>query len=743
MVIIKNLRFSFGLIFLILLLSITKGIAQNPDIFLEHFYASRQRANLEKVYLSLERDIFLEEDQILFHGVTVSSFDHRISDLSIGLHVEIFSLEGEVLQSAKFRLENGIAHGLIDFSLPPGNYILMAYSDVMKDLSAAFFKGFTVLDKTGKFPSKDSESILLEGFPEGGKLIGNIDGFLVIKASDASGRGVSTQGEIFTQNGEKAGYFETNAWGLTKIPFQPKTGESYYLKENQLEGKKFPLPEIQEKGTTCKLANIKSAERIVFEIQSNEFAPDDSLTVFIFNFQSPLVLNQYQLSEGSLTVNVPYGILEKGVHQLQVHDQAGQILVKRLFFIEEEKKAWEMGVDLSESGVEVNFPDDLPTTISFGVLRFSYAESDDSMYSLEDFLELRSLFLSDMNVPKGYDITDRSELLDQTLITIDRSHLDLPEDKEPSTSSYDVGISYAVQFRNQRKNTPLANQQVEYFSEALPDFVGEGETDEEGIVEVQHLNFTDSAVFHFSIPDKKVRGFELELLNQQYGSRKEVLPPWILFPSTKEEDDLSGFLNKQALVKIPGNTTIDYELEEFILEVDKRDYDHRYKVSRMFGNQGGKRKKVDDSLARHPHPLKLTENMGVKLVSTPTGGYRTADGLGIYWDGMRLTPATLIDNYSAWSVEEVEVFQGGPIMFYSRQNDRVSDYDPSKLTLKGYQSFPAYAPHKLIGSLVFHPLIKDQHNALHITMDLGSIISVSYEGIDENGEKLFVRKRLK
>ncbi|WP_304517512.1 hypothetical protein [Cecembia rubra] len=738
-----KLRLLFKSIVVLLLLMTSKVEAQTLDAYLEGFYASRQRANLEKIYLSLERDIFLEEDQILFHGVTVSSFDHRISDLSIGLHVEILSLEGEVLQSAKFRLENGIAHGLIDFSLAPGNYILMAYSDVMKDLSAAFFKGFTVLDRTGKFPSKNDESIQLEGFPEGGKLIGNKDGFLVIKASDASGRGVYTQGEIFTQNGEKAGYFETNAWGLTKIPFQPKIGESYYLKENQSEGEKFPLPEIQESGTTCKLANIKSAERIVFEIQSNEVAPEDSLTVFIFNFKSPFVLNQYQLSEGSLIVNVPYGVLDKGVHQLQVHDQAGELLVKRLFFIEEEKKAWEMGVDLSESGVEVNFPDDLPTTIAFGVLRFSYAESDDSMYSLEDFLELRSLFLSDMDVLRGYDITDRSELLDQTLITMDRSHLDLPEDKEHSTSSYDVGISYAVQFRNKRKNTPLANQQVEYFSEALPGFVGGGETDEEGILEVQHLNFTDSAVFHFSIPDKKVRGFELELLNQQHGSRKEVLPPWIIFPSTKEEDDLSGLLIQQALVKIPNNTLIDYELEEFTLEVNKKDYDERYRVSRMFGNQGGRKKKVDNTQSLHPHPLKLAESMGVRLVSTPTGGYRTADGLAIYWDGMRLTPATMIDNYSARDVAEVEVFQGGPIMFYSKQSETINQYDPSKLTLKGYQSFPGYAPHRLIGSLVFHPLNKDQDNALSITMDLQSIISVSYEGIDENGEKYHVLKKMK
>ncbi|TVP52412.1 MAG: hypothetical protein EA341_03255 [Mongoliibacter sp.] len=738
-----NLRLTYGCIILFLLLGVSKVEAQSLDTYLEHFYASRQTANIEKVYLNLDRDIFLEKDQMLFHGVTVNSFDHKISDLSIGLHIEILSLDGEILQSEKFRLEGGITHGLIDFNLSPGKYILVAYSDVMKDLSAAFFKGFIVLDKTGISPSEESDSIQLEGFPEGGKLIENMDCFLVIKASDVSGKGVPTQGEIFTQKGDVAGYFETNALGLTKIPFQPKPGESYFLRNNQSDSQKFPLPEIQEKGTTCKLVNIKSVEKIVFEIQSNELIPDDSLTVFIFNFQSPLVLNQYQLSESRLTVNVPYEILDNGVHQLQVHDQAGKLLAKRLFFIEDEKKSWEMVLDTSESGVELSFSDDLPATIPFGVLKFAYTDSDDSMYSLEDYLELRSVFFKDLYLPIRdlKDLQDKSEILDQKLITIGRSHLDLQSEIVNTVLSFDVGLSYTIQFKNERKSTPLANQRVEFFSEALPDFVGEGETDKDGIMEINHLNFTDSAVFHFSIPDKKVKDFEMEILSQQYCSRKEVMPLWISFPNSNK--DLSGILYQQALVKIPNNTSIDYDLDEFTLEVDKRDYDERYKTSRMFGNQGGKRKRIDDSQSLHPHPLKLAEDMGVRLVSTSTGGYRTADGLAIYWDGMRLTPATLIDNYSARNVAEVEVFQGGPIMFYSKTEDIKNEIGSSKLFLKGYNHFHEFVPHQLLGVTVFHPLIKGQDNGLNLEIELDSVISITFEGMDENGGKYFVKERLK
>jgi len=49
----------------------------------------------------------------------------------------------------------------------------------------------------------------------------------------------------------------------------------------------------------------------------------------------------------------------------------------------------------------------------------------------------------------------------------------------------------------------------------------------------------------------------------------------------------------------------------------------------------------------------------------------------------------------------------------------------------------------LIGSSVFHPLIKDHVNGLTVGIDMESIISVSYEGIDVSGGKYFVRKRLK
>jgi len=122
----------------------------------------------EKAFLQFDKPYYAAGDTIYFKAYVTLGEDHRLSNLSGVLHVDLANTNNKIDQSIKLQLNNGLAAG--DFalpdSLPNGNYTIRAYTQWMRnDGDAAFFyKTIPIGSSINKIPLLLKSGLRL-GFP--------------------------------------------------------------------------------------------------------------------------------------------------------------------------------------------------------------------------------------------------------------------------------------------------------------------------------------------------------------------------------------------------------------------------------------------------------------------------------------------------------------------------------------------------------------------------------------------------
>jgi len=85
----------------------------------------------EKIYLQLDNEVYTNDQTIWFKGIVLNSLDHRGSDLSEVLVVEIINDSKKVEKRKLIKLEEGIGLGFFDLGsdFKEGTYLIRAYTD--------------------------------------------------------------------------------------------------------------------------------------------------------------------------------------------------------------------------------------------------------------------------------------------------------------------------------------------------------------------------------------------------------------------------------------------------------------------------------------------------------------------------------------------------------------------------------------------------------------------------------------
>ncbi|WP_009035507.1 Plug domain-containing protein [Indibacter alkaliphilus] len=717
---------------------------QEYQNYLEKFDTALEPSGFEITYLTLDRNILLEKDEISFHAVTVDNKSKRIVSQSINLNIELLTRDGEIVDSGIFRLVNGIAHGTLPISLTPGRYILMAYTEQTRDLRKAFFKGLSVVDESGNLEPREQD-VSLQVFPEGGQLVNDLKNTLVIVANEINGNGLEINGKITDDEGMDVGYFQTDTFGLAKIPFVPKKGISYQLVPESIATSAIPLPKPQAFGTNLHLLNLYKSEKVIFEITSTTLTENDSLIVSVFSEKSLKVFDTHHFTGNKLTVSIPYELLDQGIHQLELIDLNHNLIAKRKFYVKPTLKPINLKLTSDQDYIDLKINEKEPkSNIPYGVVSLTARGISNTNLGLEKHLFIRSILNKDITIldqsPNLYS-DEELESLDRIMITLDSTILDYNYAEFQPKSILKPGLSYSIKFSDQKSGDPIANTPISYYSNVLPFYLEDGVTDENGIVHLQGLDFFDSADFIFQKLERKYKEFEIELISENLQRRKEVLPEWIYFPGQKERT--TEILTQAVKSNLAKNQNVDYELEEFTITIDKQDYDDRYKMRRIFGK--GKIKIVDPKQPNPSHPLILVQNMGVTVIPNGTGGYRALVGgrsPSIYWDGVRLNPATLIDNYTSKQVEEVEVLRAGAILFYSRPFYEPLEEGKKKLTLQGFQNNPDISAAAMGNYNKFFPVSPEEKNAVRFNFPKPNNGQLEYSGIDSDGNIIFWKSEI-
>lgn len=105
---------------------------------LEQFFSNHPSEN---AYLQFDKPYYAAGDTIYFKAYVTEGEEHKPTEFSGVLHVDLIDPENKIDQSIKLRLDSGLTWG--DFALPEsfpaGNYRIRAYTQLMRNYGESDF----------------------------------------------------------------------------------------------------------------------------------------------------------------------------------------------------------------------------------------------------------------------------------------------------------------------------------------------------------------------------------------------------------------------------------------------------------------------------------------------------------------------------------------------------------------------------------------------------------------------------
>jgi len=129
-------------------LSNNDTIGLNAVGSLENYIQLNQEYPSEKVYLHLDRPIYMQDDTIWFKAYLWYGYDQVPDTVSGILYVDLISPQGRLIHKRKLLIQNGTCQGdfTLDSTITPGSYYLLAYTRLMHEsgLGEPFKQAITI-----------------------------------------------------------------------------------------------------------------------------------------------------------------------------------------------------------------------------------------------------------------------------------------------------------------------------------------------------------------------------------------------------------------------------------------------------------------------------------------------------------------------------------------------------------------------------------------------------------------------
>lgn len=339
---------------------IIEKIAQKLDAY------SREHLS-EQIYLHLDKDRVLPGETLWFKAYRKNPNPAVIRKESSMMTLELWDTEGKRKLKQYFEIQEGSATGslVIADTLPPGNYLLTAYTEHMKGLDRdsyyhrTIFVGNHQWELSSNQTSRDSLytpgnplDLDLQFFPESGSLIAGIPSRVAFKATDGNGNPVDVEGQLVDKNGRvmgqvKSHYAGTGAFqaGSQNKGLKVKIQKPFSMKST------FSLPSPYKEGCSITVKGKNKDSLHVMVRASNSFSGKDLALAAIMNGEIKWSKTFTGSKERHLTI--PTGKLPMGVLTLNVFDSRLLQLARRPVFINHFKRLFvEIAVDSQNRAVD-------------------------------------------------------------------------------------------------------------------------------------------------------------------------------------------------------------------------------------------------------------------------------------------------------------------------------------------------------------------------------------------------------
>ena len=233
------------------------GLCQTLDTTLANFQYYQYQVPEEKVYLSTDKEVFVQNENLWFSVFLVNARTHQTSSVSELVYVDLLGPKDEIISSLAIDMRSHLGKGsfFLADSLLGGNYTINAYTHYMRNSSPEFIFSKTVeffnlkRKKTIKEPVTDKQGIHVDFFPEGGYILGGVPNAIAFKIIDGFGNGLTHKGVLIDAKGNKVTELNPLNFGLGKFQFTPDSDQQY-RGFFQINGNDyfFKLPKVKDKG---------------------------------------------------------------------------------------------------------------------------------------------------------------------------------------------------------------------------------------------------------------------------------------------------------------------------------------------------------------------------------------------------------------------------------------------------------------------------------------------------------------
>jgi hypothetical protein len=311
----------------------------NFDQLTRQFAAYQQKAVPEKLFLHLDRPLYLSGETMWFKVYAVDGTQNRPLAMSTVAYVEVLNPQNKPVLQTKIPLAQASGHGslILPIALPSGTYQVRAYTNWMKNFGAEYFfqQAVSVVNTfttAGAQQTKDSAAYDMQFYPEGGNLVAGLASKVAFKATNAAGTGLEAEGRVLNQQNKVVATFRTLRHGMGSFTLKPEAGNTYKAVVTVRNGPTISrdLPRAFPQGVVMRLERTAS-EQLTIAVQSTQKQPE-AVFLLAHSRQQVAVAAQGQLIDGQATFTVNPQQLLPGVSHFTLFGADKQPLCERLFF---------------------------------------------------------------------------------------------------------------------------------------------------------------------------------------------------------------------------------------------------------------------------------------------------------------------------------------------------------------------------------------------------------------------------
>ncbi|WP_298900855.1 hypothetical protein [uncultured Psychroserpens sp.] len=335
---------NIGFCLLLLSSSVLSLNAQvNPEEnVITDFYEDYAEAPREVVFVHLNKSIYINGEMLGFTAYAFDKFTKKRSNLTSNLYCTLSDLNGKVIKEKLIHIVDGVASNVfyIDEKLKGGSFMFKAYTNWMLNFEEQnhFQQVFSVLDadsQTEIASKKIDDQLDIQVLGEGGHLIYNTMNTAGIIVKNKSGKGLpNAEGEIIDDNAVVVNAFKLNAFGITKVIFNPQSDRKYFIKiyHNDTD-KTVEINTIKPIGFNMSVNDLR--DKLSVKFGTND-ASMPMLKGKIFQLAihngNDISIIPFQINALSKTMIVPKSELFSGINIFTVFDNENKPLLERMIF---------------------------------------------------------------------------------------------------------------------------------------------------------------------------------------------------------------------------------------------------------------------------------------------------------------------------------------------------------------------------------------------------------------------------